>query len=86
MFGHIYSRASLESGLSEENLKLKKAVEPRWSGTVAYRALITKDRFDCQLKSTENEGEEKRMWRTTPVNVRYFLFRFWSELCEEIDV
>ncbi|EIM91630.1 FAD/NAD-P-binding domain-containing protein [Stereum hirsutum FP-91666 SS1] len=68
MFGHIYSRASLESGLSEENLKLKKAVEPRWSGTVAYRALITKDRFDCQLKSTENEGGEKRMWRTTPVN------------------
>lgn len=82
MFGHLYAR----TGLSEEDLKLKKAVEPRWSGTVAYRALITKDRFDCLLKSTENEGGEKRMWRTNPVSVSYFLFRFWSELWEGIDV
>lgn len=86
MFGHLYSGSPSKSGLSKEDLKLRKSVEPRWSGTVAYRALITKDRFDSLLKNTDKEGGEKRMWRTNPVSVSYFLFRFWSELCEGIDV
>lgn len=85
MFEHLYWRSSLAGGLSEEDVKLKRGAEPRWSGTVAYRALISKERLDGLRKSAEKEGGGKRMWLTKPVSVCYFLFRFQSELCKGIN-
>ncbi|EIM91628.1 FAD/NAD-P-binding domain-containing protein [Stereum hirsutum FP-91666 SS1] len=68
MFGHLYSRASLESGLSDQDVKLKQRVEPRWSGTVAYRALITKERLEGLRKSEGNKGGRNYLELRMPVS------------------
>lgn len=72
MFGHLYSRASLESGLSDQDLKLKQRVEPRWSGTVAYRALITKEQLEGLRNSEGKKGGRNYLELRMPVSVRYF--------------
>lgn len=54
MFSYLYSKKGAVGGegggLSEEEMRLKRDVEPRWSGTVAYRALVQKERLEALRK------------------------------------
>lgn len=52
MYAHLYSHLSVAGAKvkereEEERNRLRGCVEPRWSGTVAYRAMVSRERLEA---------------------------------------